>query len=80
MSCEFFLVYEGCVVNTNNCSIVAYGHRPKNIGTEKEASPASPSAISGGSPAKSESVGSPAKAESVGSPVNVELEYSPARN
>lgn len=79
MSCEFVLVYEGCVVNTDNCSIVAYGQKPKNIGTEKEASPVSPSAVSGGSPAKSESVGSPAKPESVGSPVNVELEDSPAK-
>jgi hypothetical protein len=48
-------------VNTDNYSIVAYGQRPKDVGTTKEASPESPTAESVGSPGKTESEGSPPK-------------------
>ncbi|OBT54030.1 hypothetical protein VE04_03550 [Pseudogymnoascus sp. 24MN13] len=41
--------------------IVAYGQRPKDVGTTKEASPESPTAESVGSPGKTESEGSPPK-------------------
>ncbi|OBT78883.1 hypothetical protein VF21_02797 [Pseudogymnoascus sp. 05NY08] len=43
--------------------IVAYGQRPKDVGTTKEASPESPTAESVGSPGKTESEGSPPKVE-----------------
>lgn len=50
MSCECVQVHNGCV-NTNNCSIVAYGQRPEGV-AKKEASPESPTAEAEGSPPK----------------------------